>query len=233
MRVQNVKNTIVDRLLDIVAPHHCCGCSETSHGICESCINNIIETPFLHCAVCTQSPAGISGICTTCHPPYQRIWVGGEHVGALDVAIDQYKFAAARGMAAPLAHLLDARLPSLPKEVVLVPLPTIAKHVRERGFDHTALLAKMFGKQRGLTVTTSLLRRRTNTVQREATAHQRKMQAKEVFRVQGEVNNEAIYVLVDDVMTTGATLHYGAKALRDAGAHEVWAVVLARQVLDR
>lgn len=233
MRVQNVKNTIVDTLLDIVAPHHCCGCGEIGHGICKGCINNIIETPFLYCAACTQLPAGVSGICSTCRPPYKRIWVGGERVDTLDTAIDRYKFAAARGMLASLVNVVDARLPSLPKEIVFVPIPTISKHVRERGFDHAVLLAKELGERRKLAVATSLLRRRTNTVQREATARRRKLQAKEAFRVQGKVDDTAIYVLVDDVMTTGATLHYGAKTLRDAGAQEVWAVVVARQVLKQ
>jgi predicted amidophosphoribosyltransferase len=58
------------------------------------------------------------------------------------------------------------------------------------------------------------------------------MQAKGAFCVIGEVNKDAVYILVDDVMTTGATLQYSARVLKEAGATEVWIVVLARQIFS-
>lgn len=77
-----------------------------------------------------------------------------------------------------------------------------------------------------------LFRRVTTTQQRNATKKQWRVQAKEAFRSTRHLNG-GVYLLIDDVVTTGATLHYGAQALLDAGADDVWVTVVARQPLDR
>jgi predicted amidophosphoribosyltransferase len=94
------------------------------------------------------------------------------------------------------------------------------------------LLVRLLAKRCGRPYDASLLCRRTQTVQRGATAKDRQMQAKGAFCVIGEVNKDAVYILVDDVMTTGATLQYSARVLKEAGATEVWIVVLARQIFS-
>ncbi len=223
---------MIDKVLAIVAPHYCCGCGLSGAVLCDSCINNIVMEPFEACAVCMGWPAGSSGVCMGCRPPYARIWVGGVHEGALDSAIDALKFESARAAADDLARLMAERLPQLPETVVIVPIPTIAGHVRERGFDHMKLFARRLAKLKSVSYSTSLLTRKTASVQRGATAKQRVKQAKEAFEVRSQVDPDAIYLLVDDVMTTGSTLKYAAKALREAGATEVWVAVIARQVLS-
>jgi ComF family protein len=222
---------MIDQLLSIGAPHYCYGCGKIGAILCRSCINNIIEEPFVLCAACSNPAIRATGLCGNCRPPYSRAWIGGAHVGALDAAIDGYKFGAARGAADTLAELLHQRLPRFTDNIVLVPLPTVARHVRERGFDHTKVLVHQLARRQKVPYNTSLLRRCTPAVQREANAEQRWRQAKEMFTVRGAPAPDAVYVLVDDVMTTGASLWHGARALRQAGAHEVWVATVARQVL--
>jgi predicted amidophosphoribosyltransferase len=60
----------------------------------------------------------------------------------------------------------------------------------------------------------------------------RQIQASRAFGVRGALQEDAVYLLVDDVVTTGATFHHGTKALFEAGAGVVWAAAIARQPLD-
>ena len=105
----------------------------------------------------------------------------------------------------PLASLLHERLPELPANVIIVPIPTVSGHVRERGFDHMSLIARRFAKRRGLPVA-SVLRRITSTKQRDASRTKRIAQAKAAFECPRQLDSEKIYLLLDDVMTTGSTM---------------------------
>jgi predicted amidophosphoribosyltransferase len=129
-----------------------------------------------------------------------------------------------------MAALLDDIVPRLPEHVIIVPVPTLAVHVRQRGYDHMVLLAKAFAAIRELQ-SKSLLSRRTATSQRGASRVVRMHQAEQAFScapLQG-----GIYVLLDDVLTTGATAEHAARALLAAGADEVWLAIIARQPLEK
>ena len=110
----------------------------------------------------------------------------------------------------------------VPDGWTLVPLPTITKHVRERGFDHVGLVARKMGSP----VARALVRNK-NTVQVGASREMRISQAKEAYRV-ADVNPEAKYLLLDDVWTTGSSMMAAVQKLRDAGAKKIGIVVIAR-----
>lgn len=93
------------------------------------------------------------------------------------------------------------------------------------------LVAGRIAKKRGLTML-SMIDRVANTKQRDADRQKRFAQAKAAFRVNKKINPDVPYLLVDDVVTTGATVYYAAKALHDAGAKTIWVVAIARQPLD-
>ena len=126
--------------------------------------------------------------------------------------------------------LLDV-LPELPAETVIVPVPTTPGRIRERGYDHMMLVTRYVARARGLKCQ-RLVRRKTNTKQRQATAKKRDLQAKNAFFVRDKVDVNTPYLIIDDVMTTGATIKYASAALRDAGAKHVWVAIIARQTLD-
>ena len=231
--VINVKNTMISRLLQYVAPDYCCGCGFTGSLLCDSCIKDIVFEPFLWCLSCASQAPASDGLCAGCkNGDYSRAWVAGIHEGVLDKVIDSYKFNASRDGVRPLAQLICEVIPELPPETVLIPVPTALPHVRQRGFDHTRLLAQHIARLKGVSMNTGLLRRKTNAVQREASATVRRKQAKEMFFVREKVNSDNIYLLIDDVMTTGSTITYAAKTLRQAGAKQVWVAVIARQMLS-
>jgi predicted amidophosphoribosyltransferase len=77
-----------------------------------------------------------------------------------------------------------------------------------------------------------VLERVTSTKQRQATKTQRIEQAKAAFAVKIAIDPDVPYLLIDDVVTTGATMQYAAQQLKDNGAREIWVAAIARQPLD-
>ncbi len=217
-------------MLSVIAPHLCCGCGKVGSTLCGNCKYDIISELKTVCIRC-QKPCGERGICGSCRLPYERAWCVGERVGTLQRLIGLYKFERVRSAYKDLGDLLLATVPDLPANVVIVPVPTVASHIRQRGYDHTLLLARYIARKRQLPLR-RLLVRVTKTKQRQASAAVREAQAKAAFAVRGDVAKNTVYLLVDDVITTGATVKYAAKALKDAGATQIWAAVVARQTLD-
>ena len=130
-----------------------------------------------------------------------------------------------------LADLLHRRIPRLPDSVVVVPIPTTPAHIRERGYDHMLLIARDFSKLRKLRVET-ILKRNNTFVQHHANREERLIQAASAFKIEGTIDPSRVYLLLDDVVTTGATITQAAKLLRAAGAVYVWAAVTSRQPID-
>lgn len=221
---------MIDKLLSFTAPHHCCGCDKIGCLLCNDCKYNIISEPKMVCVVCHQ-PTGHTWLCKTCRTPYERVWVVGERIGILQRLVGLYKFERTRAAYKTLGDLLLEVLPELPADTIVVPVPTTPSRIRERGYDHMLLVAKYIAKARGLRCE-RLIERQTNTKQRQATARQRLAQAKRAFIVDEPIDANVPYLLIDDVITTGATIKYASKALRDAGANHVWVAVIARQTLE-
>lgn len=127
--------------------------------------------------------------------------------------------------------LLNARLPQLPERTILVPVPTIARHVRQRGYGHAERIAISLARLRNLPYQRIVVRREQH-VQHGASKKVRQKQAMRSFAVDGAIQNDTTYVVVDDVFTTGSTVAAVANVLRAAGAQEVWVAVTSRQPLD-
>ncbi len=219
---------MIDVALSLLAPDPCLLCGKLGAYLCHGCKYNISSEPFSGCVSCGRL-AGRRGICGDCKVPYRQAWSVGERADELLRLIDRYKFERARSAHTILADLMATRLPELPAQTVVVPVPTIASHIRQRGYDHTLLLARHLARLKGLDMQ-PMLARASNTKQRGASRTQRVKQAQEAFRLQRTVDPDVPYLLIDDVVTTGATLKYAAKLLADAGAKDVWVAVLARQI---
>lgn len=228
--MQNVKSTMINYLLSSLAPHYCRACGEIGTALCDNCKYDISCEDFYACIACGQN-SSLHNICINCTLPYDKAWCVGERSSTLERLIDDFKFYGVYDAHRSLGDLLLGTISQLPPETIIVPVPTVSSHVRERGYDHTALIARYMAKRRGLKMR-RVLRRVTSTKQRDAGRQQRITQAKAAFAVNGEIDSSVPYLLVDDVVTTGATIYYAAATLRTAGAREVWVAVIARQPLD-
>lgn len=133
--------------------------------------------------------------------------------------IEIYKYNSVRAASFELAELLESIIGS---GWVLVPLPTIRRHIRERGFDHIGLLCK----KTGLTVERALMRV-NNSVQVGADIEKRRKQAAEAYGAVGVEPNKR-YLLVDDVWTTGSSMLAACDVMRAAGSKNLAIAVIAR-----
>ena len=163
---------------------------------------------------------------------FQQAFVVGERSGPLQRLIGGFKFRNIKQSSAPLAELLRARLPTMDRSTtVLVPIPSTPAHIRERGYDHMLLIANELSRITKYPVE-QLLVRRTMSVQHKANRKDRYLQAQTAFEVRGKINPARIYIVVDDIVTTGATIERAAELLAKAGATSVWIAAVARQPLD-
>lgn len=222
---------MIDKLLSFIAPHYCCGCGRIGSLLCANCKYDIIHEQQSVCLVCKR-PVGSTGTCKACRTPYDAAWSVGERRDGLQRLIGLYKFKYAREAYKTLGDLLIETLPDLPSDTIVVPIPTVSSHIRQRGYDHTLLIADYFAKKRGLKIR-QLLGRKTRTIQRHASASIRRKQAKVAFipRV-NSIFVDQPYLLIDDVATTGSTLVYATKMLKDMGASRIFVAVVAYQTLD-
>lgn len=112
---------------------------------------------------------------------------------------------------------------------VLVPIPLHRSRLRERGYDQALELARPLARHLGLPLQTQALTRvRDTSAQSRLDARQRRRNLRDAFAWNRDIAIPAHVVLIDDVMTTGATLHSAARALRRAGAVRIDAWVCAR-----
>jgi ComF family protein len=225
----NVKNTMIDTLLSVVAPHLCSGCGQVGSLFCDNCKYDIIAEPFSGCVLC-EKPSRL-GICADHKAAFNQAFVVSHRSGALQRLIGGFKFRNMKSASASLADLLDSRLPRLPDRSVFVPIPTAPPHIRERGYDHMLLVATTLASKRHVPLS-PLLVRTNNLVQHKASRRDRVRQAQTAFKVEGKIDPLATYIVVDDIVTTGATINQAALLLRQAGATSVWIAAIARQPLD-
>ena len=221
---------MIDKVLSLFAPHHCYICRQVGMVVCDNCKYNIINERFDVCVGCGDAAVRY-GLCGRCQTPYVRAWVVDVYRGPIGEAIKGMKIVSMRETAVVLGEILAEVLPTLPPEAVIVPVPTVRSHVRQRGFDHTKIMAETVAGRIGVPVK-YLLRRVGNAMQRGATAAQRRRQAREAFVIETPIDPDIVYLLIDDVVTTGATIREASLRLREAGAKEVWVAVLVREALD-
>jgi ComF family protein len=155
----------------------------------------------------------------------------GLYTGPLREAVLLLKYQDRRGIARELGSLLAFRLEEWREEWRpdgLVPVPIHSQRRRERGYNQAELLAETVGELCGLPVRLAL-ERVVDTLPQVQFGRDRQARQKNVcdsIRPGGDASPGRRPVLIDDVQTTGATLEESARALREAGAHEVFALTL-------
>ena len=229
---KKVKKTTFVGLLDLIAPHSCRGCGHLGDVICERCKNNILNTKIQICPNCkTRINNHRCPKCTNLPP----IYIVGERSSLIGALVHDFKYYSIHALAKPLAEILNESLPNYTHKTIIVPLPTIGRHIRERGFDHTYLIAKHFSKLRGKNYQVQkLLLRNKNTIQVGANRSARITQANSAYIIAPKtvIDPSATYILFDDVWTTGASIKAATKKLRQAGAKNIIIAILALSRLN-
>jgi predicted amidophosphoribosyltransferase len=226
---KNVKNTIVERILQIVAPHLCFGCGKTGVVLCSDCKYDIISEPFGGCIACAKPKR--DGVCTDHWSPIEKAFVVSQRTGTLEALINGLKFHNVKAAALACAQLLHDSLPQLPDNTTLVIVPTVRSHIRQRGYDHIELIARQFASLRGLRIV-PLLQRVTTDVQHQVGREERRIQAAGAFRLADcSESLPGPILLLDDIITTASTMMAASQQLAKLGM-PVWVAALAYQPLD-
>lgn len=219
---------MIDYLLSFLAPHLCCFCGQTGTLLCLRCKSYIQMPSCGSCLVCGQS--SVSPLCLSCGRIIDNCLVVGIRQGGMQRLIGSFKFQYQRAGAVVLADLLAESLASDMPDVI-IPLPTRAAHIRERGYDHTKLIARRLSRRINRPVR-SVLRTSATFTQHHSGRQARLEQVKGSFMCIHPLDPTPRYVLIDDIITTGATIREAARCLRKAGARRIIVAVIARQPLD-
>ncbi len=218
-----------------------CGgaCDRAAGHLCWECFRSL---PLVSGACCERcglpvETAGRGGfVCSRCRqdpPAFDRARVAGRFRGSLRRLAHRFKYERALWLADDLAELahgcLLARFEAAAVDVV-VPVPLFRTRARARGYNQAALLARGIARRLERPFAPQALARVRDTgTQTRLTAAARRLNVHGAFAVAapGWVAGRTV-LLIDDVMTTGATFHEAARALKTAGAWRVWAVAAAR-----
>ena len=180
------------------------------------------------CAVPT--PAGSTcGSCLLAPGPLTSVQAVFDYAFPLDRLLPRLKFHHDFAVGRVLAQCMSERLQRMPERAVIVPIPLHRARLRRRGYDQALELARPLARALQLPLDTHLLQRhRATTAQSRLDAAARQRNLRGAFSVTAGGVPPAHVVLVDDVMTTGATLEAAAHVLREAGVQRVDAWACAR-----
>ncbi|GHU05189.1 phosphoribosyltransferase [Betaproteobacteria bacterium] len=210
---------------------NCLLCGQTSEGeiLCRACANDLPRLPASFCPRCAL-PTTAGEPCGRClaHPPhYDRTLAAFSYEFPLDKLIQAFKYAHHLALAAYLGR----EIASLASDVVadlVVPLPLHPVRLRERGFNQALELARPVAETLGLPLDSRTCERIRHTpAQAGLSWKNREKNIRHAFQCARELSGQRI-LLVDDVMTTGASLNELARTLKQHGASEVTLLVVAR-----
>ena len=219
--------SVIDDLLSLLAPHECLGCGAEGALLCHSCSQQL-KLPPPRCYRCHRlSPNNRT--CEHCRSSSHLYAVHTRTIyrGFAKDLVWRLKFTGAQSAAAEMAGLM-MQLSRTAAHGVLMPVPTATQRVRSRGYDQAVLLTKQLSRLTGLPWLHGV-RRISQAHQVGAGRQQRLRQLQAAFVVSNPATVRGAHIiLVDDVVTTGATLEATAAALRSAGAQRVEAIVFAQ-----
>lgn len=230
-------------LLNLVFPDECRVCASplkefSAVPVCAHCL--AAPKPLLaeyFCADCgtpfmNAAPLDDDGRCGLCRRGlngFDRVYSFGEYDGTLRRLIHLFKYSGFKPLAAPFGRLLLTVLPREQRFDMVVPMPLHWRRAWDRGFNQAELLARLVSKRIGAPMVNALRRTHATRIQAGLTNSQRRENVAGVFAARTGKPVLGMHVLlIDDVLTTGATVSAAALELKRAGATRVTILTLAR-----
>ncbi|MFN3740751.1 MAG: ComF family protein [Thermodesulfovibrionales bacterium] len=228
----------LSKILKFLYPSKCPACNNDSshqfYPFCMTCWDKIMPFNGHRCSVCSIPLPSHSSICGDCiqnRPFFKSSFIYGLYDGILKEAIHQLKYSGLRNLASPLSGLLLEL--SFPEADLIVPVPPDRYRLKNRGFNHTSLIARELSKRLKIPlIIDGLIKIKTTPQQINLKREERLKNLRGAFRAIRSFSGQRI-LLVDDVITSGATASECARALIKAGASEVYLVAIARSAGER
>jgi ComF family protein len=215
---------------EVLFPRRCAGCARGAWPFCDDCRRDVraIEPPW--CERCGHPTVEPVSECANCPaPPLAGTRAAFSYTGPVRAAIRRLKFSGWRDVAPALAAAIASL--DLPAVDVVTWVPLARRRRAERGYDQARALARATARELGLPARRLTRRTIATAPQARRNADERHEAMRGAFAPRGRVPHRVL--LVDDVLTTGATLAACAEALTAGGAHLVYGAVVARSVRRR
>jgi ComF family protein len=220
-------SSLIDRALDLAFPARCAGCGREGEPLCRTCspaLDARLDLP-------AGTPIGLDGDLPD--GLLQLEWCAA-FAGPVRGALHDLKYAGEQRLAQPLGRAVARRWARVAAGGdALVPVPVHADRRRKRGYDQAELIAAAAAPGLRLPLAPILERRRATTAQFDLDRAARAGNVRDAFGLRPGGDRRVLegrwIVLVDDVVTTGATLTACARALLDAGVVGVSAITVARE----
>ena len=196
--------------------------------VCDACYARL---PWLTDARCPQcalptTGGGTCGACLSHRPRFDRVSAAFAYAWPLAPLLHHYKYAGNLALATLLAQALSARLAG--DADLIIPIPLAPQRLRSRGFNQALEIARVVSRMTGVPLAPAACRRVRDTAPQTSLPWQERAQnIRNAFACDADLSGMRVAV-IDDVMTTGATLNELARNLRQAGALEVQGWMVAR-----
>ena len=236
-------------VLDVIFPRSCYACKIQLFGdlnpcFCQVCWGGLQRLngpscpscgiPFASALALLHSPTHRCGNCRETPPRFDRAVSMGTYEGILAKAIQLFKYQGKTHLAGPLGEILSQGMEKLPEVDCLVPVPLDSTRLHERQYNQALLLCDAVRRKTGVEVIPDGLERiRETKPQTGLPLEDRRRNVRKAFSVKRPLRiKDRRVLLVDDVLTTAATVNECARTLKKAGAKSVNVLTLARVVLS-
>lgn len=222
--------TILNHCLNNMLPQACllCGTGSDHALLCADCNAALPRLPGTRCAMCAL-PLPDGDICGAClsHPPrYDRTTAVFAYAFPVDALIQRFKYGGSLALAPLLGGVLGSAVAE-PADLI-IPMPLSSQRLRERGFNQALEIARGVGRMTGIPVVADACRKIMETRPQAALPwKERTKNIRGAFVCDADLSGKRVAV-IDDVMTSGATVNELARNLRRAGAAHISAWVVAR-----
>lgn len=213
----------------LALPCRCLFCfkpSQRSWALCEPC-EAILPWLGNACRLCALPLPASHALCQKCQhqpPAYDSLQALFQYQWPVSTLISQFKYAAKLEFGNLLAHLMDRLIPVTAIDCI-IPMPLHPQRQRQRGFNQTLELARVIANTKRMTLDRwSCTRQKATLMQASLNAKKRHLNLKEnSFRIDPKFNAQHV-LIIEDVVTTGATIHAFALALKNKGVKtvEIW-----------
>lgn len=214
-------------LIDLLLPGACAGCGRYGAVLCAGCVASMRAPGAEADRFAATDPGVVVG------DAMELAMAAFAHEGAMRRALQRLKYGGAGRLAAPLALAAAptlGRLLAMTGQAALVPVPVHAARRRQRGYNQAELLSAELGRLVGLPVADLLVRHRPTTRQHGLGRAARLHNLRGALGVRQDARVPPIAIVVDDILTTAATLEACAETLRRHGADRVFGFAVAREV---
>ncbi|MDP4038443.1 MAG: ComF family protein [bacterium] len=218
---------MLQKIINLIVDKKCLICGLSGEMICEYCDRKIFTNRVQVCFLCNKL-AGNGKTCTACKrkSKLSGVTIGYRLDGEIKKLIYQLKYFGRRDIARLLAKKLVEKIDVSSFDLITF-VPSDGKRLRQRGYNQAKILARGIAGQTDLPLKETLLRVK-HTPQVGAGRAKRLKLVENNFIPCAKVKNLKI-LIVDDVLTTGATINECAKVLKNEGAKNIWGLVVAKK----